>query len=344
MIHLLLPGPLDRTSGGTLYDMRVAGALRDRVRVHALAPRFPHPTPADVAEADAVFSALPDGAVAVVDGLALGVLPEVAARHRDRLRLVALVHHPLALETGLDPATADRYRASERTVLACVRHVIVTSPVTADTLTASYGVDPAAVTAVLPGVDPAPPAVGSGDGTLALLAAGTLIPRKGHDVLLRALAPLADRPWRLIIAGADDVDRETTAALRSLVETLGLTDRVALTGALSRAALDAAYHAADVFVLASHYEGYGMVLSEALARGLPVVSTTGGAIPRTVPEGAGVLVPPGDAAALSAALARVLDDAAVRAALRDGAIAARADLPTWAETAARFAAVLEDLP
>lgn len=350
MIHVFLPGRLDRATGGTVYDCRMVEGLRTlgrEVGVHELPESFPHPSAADLAHAEAALAALPDGALAVVDGLALGVLPEAAARHGPRLRLVALVHHPLALETGLDRATADAFRASERAALATAARVVATSATTKGTLLRDYGMAEEAVAVVVPGTDPAPVAAGGGGGVrgngLALLSVGALVPRKGHDVLLRALIPLADRPWRLTVAGPVR-DAATAARLRSLIDGAGLGARVTLLGAVPPEDLAALYDGADLFVLASYYEGYGMVLTEAAARGLPVVSTTGGAIPATVPAGGGVLVPPGDAAALGAALARLMEAPDDLARLRARMLEARARLPDWPTQARRLATVLETVP
>jgi glycosyltransferase involved in cell wall biosynthesis len=198
---------------------------------------------------------------------------------------------------------------------------------------------------VEPGTAPAALAAGSAgraaDEPLALLCVATLTPRKGHAVLLEALAALRDRRWTLHCVGSTVRDAATTSALRALIAEHGLASRVYLHGELSADALEAMYARADVFVLASWYEGYGMALAEALAHGLPVVSTTGGAIAATVPADAGVLVPPGDAAALRTALARLLDDAGWRAALAAGARAARERLADWPTAVARFAAALD---
>ncbi|WP_404380312.1 glycosyltransferase family 4 protein [Caenispirillum salinarum] len=345
-LHFVLPGSIDRQTGGTIYDRRVVEGLRARgmaVQVHELPDRFPIPDAADLKAADDLLASLPDGAAAVVDGLAFGAMPEAATAHAGRLRLVALVHHPLALETGLSSDAAARLRTSETVALKAARRVIVTSPVTRDSLVRDFGVPAEACAVVAPGTDRAEVAAGSGEETqdLALLSVGSLIPRKGHDVLIEALAPLAGRPWHLTVAGPGEHDPATAQALRDLIAARGLDDRVTLTGALPPDRLDRAYADADVFVLASHYEGFGMVLTEALARGLPIVSTTGGAIPATVPEGAGLLVPPGDAVALGQALARVMDEPALRRRLRDGAMAARDALPDWTDTTDRFAAALE---
>jgi glycosyltransferase involved in cell wall biosynthesis len=344
--HFLIPGDPDTRTGGYLYDRRVmAGltALGWRAELHGLDATFPMPTPAALRAADAVLAALPAQALAVIDGLALGAMPEVAAAHRNRLRLIALVHHPLALETGLDEAQRQRLYVSEREALRHVRQVIVTSPNTVRALV-DYAVSPERCTVVPPGTDPAPLAQGSGSEELALLCAASLTPRKGYAVLFRALAQLKHLPWRLRCAGSNALDSATAAMLRTLIGELGLTHRIELLGELDADGLAVCYQQADVFVLPSWYEGYGMVLAEALARGLPIISTTAGAIPDTVPADAGRLVPPGDTAALADALARVLTEPELRQRLAAGARAARRTLPDWPNVCAQFAVTLAAVP
>ncbi len=342
-LHVVVPGPLDTPTGGFVYDRRVVAGLRAQgrdVRVHELPPGWPAPDADAMAAAEAALAALPDGARVLLDGLALGVLPELAARHAARLRLVGLVHHPLAEETGLDAAARARLRDSERRALAAVRHVVVTSAFTAERLL-DYGVDRARLSVVPPGVDPAPLATGSTGPGPRLLCVASLTPRKGHDVLLNALAGLADRVWRLELVGSDTLAVRHAAGLRRLCGRLGLEGRVRFRGELHGAALEQAYDEADLFVLASHYEGYGMVLTEAVARGLPVVATAGGAVADTLPAGSGLLAPPGEVAALRGALGRVLDEPELRERLVAGARAARARLSTWARTAEQLAAELD---
>jgi glycosyltransferase involved in cell wall biosynthesis len=345
-VHFLIPGDLETRTGGYLYDRRVMAGLTGlgwRVEPHGLDASFPAPAPAALAEADTVLAALPERALVVIDGLALGAMPAVVARHRDRLRLVALVHHPLALETGLDEASSRRLQASEREALQQVRGVIVTSPSTARAL-ADYGISPEQCAVVAPGTDPAPLAEGSGDGEWALSCVASLTPRKGHAVLFRALARLKSPAWRLRCAGGADLDPATAAGLRTLAAELGLTGRIEFLGQLAAAALAVEYRRADLFVLPSYHEGYGMALAEALARGLPIVSTTAGAIPDTVPADAGLLVPPGDEVALAGALRRVMTEPDLRERLMTGARAARQTLPDWPTTCARFAAALDAIP
>ncbi len=193
---------------------------------------------------------------------------------------------------------------------------------------------------MLPGTEPASLAGGSGGPGLALLCVASLTPRKGHLVLLDALAGLRDLSWQLTCVGSPDRDPPTARAIRAAIGRLGLEPRVRLVGEQAESGLQPFYAAADLFVLASYHEGYGMALAEALARGLPVVSTTAGAIPDTVPAAAAILVPPGDPAALAAGLRRVLSGPNVRERLAAGARAARDALPTWADAVRAFAAEL----
>jgi glycosyltransferase involved in cell wall biosynthesis len=345
-LALVLPGDPLTPTGGYEYDRRIAAGLRAlgwAVTVHALDASFPAPTPAAHAAARAAFARIPDGATVLVDGLALGALPEVAAAEARRLRLVALVHHPLADETGLEPARAEALRRSEAQALAAVQCVVTTSGTTARGL-ARYGVPPERIAVIEPGTDPAPLAGGSGGPGVALLCVAAVVPRKGHAVLIDALSGLADRDWILTCVGSLARSPQTVAALEHRIAALGLAHRVTLRDAVDRATLDACYARADVFVLPTFHEGYGMALAEALARGLPVVSTRAGAVPETVPSDAGLLVPPGDPAALRDALARVLDDAALRARLAAGARRARARLPDWDAACVCLAAALMTRP
>ena len=341
--RLLLPGDWHTPTGGYVYDRRIAAGLRELgwpVQVLALDASFPFPTAEALARAEAAVAALPDGTPVITDGLAFGAMPETAERHARRLRWVALVHHPLHLETGLAQAQRQALFASEARALAAARRVVVTSVATAGHL-AALGVPPGRITVVEPGCDPAPLAAGSGEAGLNLLCVATLTPRKGHALLLDALAGLGDRAWTLHCVGSLSRDAATAAQVREAIGTLGLHGRVHLHGELDDAALARRYDEADAFVLASHFEGYGMVFAEALAHGLPVIGTRTGAAAQLVPPGAGVLVPPGDAAALRDALAALMDDPRRRAALAQGARAAREALPSWQAACARFAAVLD---
>lgn len=335
-VVLAYPGDLATRTGGYTYDRRAFAALEGRgwrVRHLSLSGSFPFPDAAALAAADKALAALADGTTVVVDGLAFGAMPKVARNHERRLDLLALVHHPLSLETGLAPADAARLRAGEHAALARARRVIATSPATARTLAQAFAVPPRRVAVAVPGVDPAPVATGSG-GRPRLLCVGTITPRKGHLVLVEALAGLRDLDWDLVCAGSPDRDPTTAAAVREAISRHDLDDRVTLAGELDDAALAAAYAGADLLVSASLFEGYGMALAEALARGLPIVASSGGAVAETVPPDAGLLVLPGDAPALVSALRRILTEPRLRQRLRDGALLARERLPRWTDTAA----------
>ncbi|WP_326540861.1 glycosyltransferase family 4 protein [Pseudorhodoferax sp.] len=338
----LVPGDPQARTGGTLYDRRIVDGLRaSGWQVDWCSPGdgFPWPGAAALDRAACLVDGLPDGTLVVADGLAFGALAELAERHAGRLRWVALVHHPLALESGLSPGEQALLQASERRALACARQVIVTSPATARAL-AAYAVPAARIAVVEPGTDPVPPARGGAAG-LSLLCVATVTPRKAHALLLQALAGLRDRPWQLHCVGSLERDPATAAAAQALAQTLGLAGRVRWHGEVAAAPLQALYAQSDLFVLPSLYEGYGMAFAEALAHGLPVLGCAAGAVPDTVPATAGVLVPPGDVRALQAALQALLDDAPRRQALAAGARAAGRRLPAWPDTCARFAGVLE---
>jgi glycosyltransferase involved in cell wall biosynthesis len=342
LLHLVVPGPLDQRTGGYIYDRRIADGLRAlgwRVWVHELEGRFPIADAVARAAARTCLDACGrEPGVLLIDGLALPGFADFA----DALPSpwLALVHHPLALETGLGEADAATLAALERRLLAGAARILVTSPRTARDL-AGYGVEPERTGIVLPGTDPAAQASGSSGSQPMLLCVGALTPRKGHAVLIDALARLRDLEWRLVCVGSALRDQANAERIFASVVARGLQDRVRFVGEQDEAGLGFWYARADLSVLASYHEGYGMVLAEALARGLPVVATRAGAIPDTVPEDAGLLVPPGDAAAMAQALRRVLSETELRQSLRRGAAAARQRLPGWPEAARAFAAEIE---
>ena len=341
-IALVVPGPFDTVSGGYIYDRRLVEGFRARgheVRVVELAGRHPLPDAAAEAAARAALAGLPEDARIIIDGLGLPAFAPLA-EELVRRRAVALIHHPTALEPGFGAEARDALRRVETALFPRLARLVTTSRLTAERLAAEFGADPARLGVVEPGTDPAPRASGSGGPGLAILSVGTLTPRKGHDVLLRALAGLPDIDWRLTIVGAAR-DAVHADGLRALAEELGLARRVRFAGEVGGAALDALYDRADVFALATHWEGYGMAAAEALARGLPVAITAGGAIADVVPMEAGCVSPPGDVVSLTKGLRRVLVDAEMRAEMAEAAWAAGQRLPRWDDRAAAFLAELD---
>lgn len=344
-----IPGDITLPTGGYAYDREVLALLPTMgidVRHLELPGGFPDPSPDDLTRTAAQIAATPSGAVLLIDGLAYGAMPAALIDGFDR-PIVALVHHPLCLEAGVAPERAETLRALETAALARAARVIVTSPTTARTLVADFAVPADRITVAVPGTDPAARATGSGgaDGKVVLLAVGSIVPRKGYDVLVRALAAdTADHAtdWTLRIVGAIDRNPATVTALRDQIVASGLGDRIDIVGPMSREQLDRCYDRADVFVLSSHYEGYGMVLAEALARGLPIVTTTGGAAAETVPDGTALKVAPGDAEALRQALRQLIDDRALRRRLADTAWHAGQTLQRWSDSAALIAETIKE--
>jgi len=340
-----VPGDLDTPTGGYVYDKRMIAELRKLgwdIEVIDLGDGFPRPSDAARKAATDKLLGLPQGVPLVIDGLAFGVMPFQATRLALRRKLVALVHHPLALESGLTEAEAVSFQIMERMALGAPGRVVTTSHTTARVLMSHYGVPERRLIVAPPGNDKVAPARGSsGNDLLTLLAVGAMVPRKGYDVLIAALATLADLRWRLTIAGDRSRDAATTQQVEAEIARAGLTERITLAGAVSDEGLEVLYDGADLFVLPSRYEGYGMAFAAAIARGLPVIGTEAGAIPEAVPAGAGILVPPDNVPALAAALHRLITDGRERGRLAATARIAAAQLPTWEDSAVLFSRALE---
>ncbi len=347
----IVPGDPDQRTGGYLYDARIVGELGLlgwSVEVVGLAGRFPDADALAAESMHAALARLPDGARVIVDGLALGGVPEAVAGQADRLDISALVHHPLADETGLDSAGRARFLDLERRALAACRRVIVTSPFTARRLLA-LGLDDRVAGVVEPGVNRAPLAEAAAwrlNGLEPvdperLLCVAALTPRKGHDILVRALAGLVERDWHCVLAGSTRRNVVWAERLAVAIDGAGLSGRVECLGECDAEALDAEYRRASVCVLPSHYEGYGMVVSESLARGLPMITTTGGALADTAPDDCCLKVAPGDIDGMREALRRWLDDADLRQDLTRRAAARRELLRDWSEAGRAFSSALK---
>jgi len=345
-IAFAVPGDLAAPTGGYAYDRRLIAELKQigwQVDLVNLGDGFPWPSTQTRKTAEARLIAVPNGDTIVVDGLAFGVLPDEGLNLRANHPLIALVHHPLALESGLSARQIVTLRNSERMALAAATRVVVTSGATARCLAADYEVPADQIIVAPPGVDPAPIARGNIDRVVQLLSIGAVVPRKGYDVLIASLATLSELPWRLSIAGDLGRDPKYAAALEKDIARFGLTARVTVLGAVPSTRLAELYANADVFVLASRFEGYGMAYAEAIARGLPVIGTTAGAIPDTVPAGAGVLVSPNNKIALARALRRVIAERGERAKLAACARKAASQLPKWRDSAKILAHVVESV-
>lgn len=338
-----IPGDINTVTGGYIYERRLLEELRNLghdVTHIALGASFPDPTPDDMADAIAQLTALDPSRALILDGLVYGAI-DPKGLDQVKAPIVAMIHHPLALETGLDPATREHLFATEKANLKMAQRVLVPSPHTAAILRGKYAVPGDKITIAQPGTEVSGGTPAPVDPPL-ILSVGLQHPRKGHDVLITALAEVRDLPWRAAIVGSIH-DAPHAEALARLIKDLDLSDRVTLMGRVPQDVLDGLYATASIFALATRYEGYGMVFDEALSWGLPIVSCATGAVPDTVPKGAGLLVTPQRAGEFAGALGRLLTDVPLRKRMARAALKAGAALPTWQNTAAVAGGVLDQL-
>lgn len=353
-VHFVMPGGVDdpaAPSGGNAYDRRVCLDLPGfgwQVVRHAAPGAWPDPD-ADARESLArTLAGMPDDTVVLLDGLVACGVPEIVVPEAERLRIAVLVHLPLGDETGLDPAVAADLDARERAVLRAVPATIATSDWAVRRLVSHHGLAPDRVHLAAPGADIAPLAPGT-DGISHLVCVAAVTPRKGQHRLVEALAAVRDLPWTCSLVGGLGTDPEYVDSLRAQIERYGLAGRLHLTGPRTGADLDASYAAADLLVLTSYAETYGMAVTEALARGIPVIATDVGGLPEAVgraPDGGvpGILVPPEDPAAIAAELRGWFGEPDVRRRLKAAARGRRSALGGWAATARSLAGVLGRLP
>jgi glycosyltransferase involved in cell wall biosynthesis len=335
-ICLIVPGPLATVSGGHAYDRRMADGLRSlghAVHVVELTGRLPDPDQGAIYAARTTWSALPNDSLRLIDGLALPAFDGLPLRH-----VTALVHHPASLETGLAEEATRRLHAIEAAMFRAVPRLVATSEQTADQLIRAFGMPAERIRVVIPGIDALPRSTGSGGPTCRILSVGALVPRKGHDVLLRALSRLCDLDWTLTIAGSVDRDPVHVSGLRALAADLKIARRVQRVDDVS----EALWADADLFALTSYFEGYGVAIAEAMRRGLSVAVTNVGAVPALVGPEAGVVCAPGDVEQLSKALRRLIFDRALRQDMAQVAWQDAQSLPSWNDQATRLATVLAD--
>ena len=348
---MVVPDGIDdpaQPSGGNVYDRRACRELDTigwSVHEHAVRGSWPTPTPADLDALSDVVDRIPDGVVVLIDGLIASTAPEVLVPAALRLRLVVLVHMPLG--DGPPGAEVAGARTREGAVLSAAAAVVTPSAWTRSRLLDRHSLPPDRIHVAEPGVDLADIAPGTPSGG-ELLCVAAVTPHKGHDLLLAALEMIRHLPWRCTCVGSLDRDPGFVDQLRSQARQDGISDRVRFTGPLIGAGLNAAYAGADVLVLASRGETYGMVVTEALARGLPVVATAVGGLPEALGRGSdgsppGLLVPPDTPSALAEALGAWLGDADLRRRLRQVAEQRRVTLPGWSSTADRIYRVITEV-
>jgi glycosyltransferase involved in cell wall biosynthesis len=341
-VSLIVPSPFDTVSGGYGYDRRIVAGLREAghvVEVVELIGAFPMVDDFARDSACAAWDRLPPDTKPVIDGLALpafrGLEDAISARGS-----VGLIHHPVSLETGLNEADQAALAAAERRLFPRLSRLIVTSETTAETVITGFHIPSECVHVVVPGTDDAPRCTGSAGPFCEVVSIGTLIPRKGHDILLRALARLFDLDWHLTIVGSPDRDPVHARGLLALAEELKIVHRVRFAGELVGEALEAVWRGADLFVLATNYEGYGMAIAEALKRGVPVVVTAGGAAGKLITPEAGCVCPVGDRDQVSKSLRRLIFGRELRHEMAARAWQIGQTLPSWQTQSTVFASAL----
>ncbi len=342
-IYFAIPGDINTLTGGYAYDRRLGAELHrlgHKVKHLPLSSQFPIPDANALADAEAQFTALPDQAIVIADGLAYGVMDAIAERHSRRLQIIALCHHPLMLEAGLSAQQAQQLFYSEQRALYAAKAVIVTSAQTRKILVEQFAIPAAKITVALPGTDRQifAPCIGNPP---VLLTLATLTRRKAHDVLIDALAQIKHLEWTARFVGGLEFDPEWVALLKNKVEAYGLEQRILFIGMVADTVSE--YSAADIFVLPSLFEGYGMAFAEALAFGLPIIAARAGAVPDVVPDSAGILVAPNNANVLADAMQTLLTNAALRRQLQTGAQAAAQGLSNWDDTATQVANLINQM-
>lgn len=326
-IRLIIDASSPVVTGSRVYNDRMAAGLRglghavDVVDAAGLRPD-------DAARPGGV--SLPE-CVSLIDGAAL---PTLAGMRLDGATV--LLHHPASLETN---PPDEALRAREAALFREARHIVATSEQTAARLVSDFGTPPEKISVIIPGIDDLPRSAGSSGVTCEMLSVGQLIPRKGHDILLRSLRRLYDLDWHLTVVGGAN-DPVHAHGLQALAEELNIAQHVNFAGAVTGDALEALWRHADLFALTPHFEGYGMVFAEAARRGLPVAATNTGAAPLLIGPDAGVVCAPGDIEQLSRALRRLIMDVALRREMAEAAWQSSRPLPAWDVQAARLAAVL----
>lgn len=344
IVNFIIPGDIDLPTGGYRYDKRILHEWQQiglECNLISLNGDFPFPEKLDIQNAISQIAEFPKADICVVDGLAGGAMPQFMERLKSDSPVIALIHHPLCMENGLTTAQAEQLSKLENDGLRFVNGVATTSPTTSETVSELFSSVPEAIETILPGVERGEISKPYLDGPFHLLCIASLIERKGHRFLIDALSNLKELNWVLDCYGMMNQDSAIYEATLEQIERLGLADRIKLHGSVKDDQIKKAYAEAHLFVLPSLYEGYGMAFAEAIVRGLPVIGTTAGAIPKTVPDTCGMLVEPENSKSLAQALHLMLSDKDVLKNYRAGAIEASAGFPSWRSSAVKFKNFLE---
>ena len=340
---LAYPGQLHTKTGGYYYLSRI---LQELPKIGwsgqplSLGDGFPNPSQEVLSNAEKLIDSCQSKIPILADCLAWGVMDQCALQLAESHRIIPLVHHPLCLETGLPEAESKILFKKEQTVLTNSQKIITTSTDTSNCIQELFQIPKSKIIVALPGTDTAKPAISRDDGKVGLISVGSVVPRKGYDRLIKCLKSLENLSWHLEIVGDLTLAADYANSVTKKVAELELSHRINFHGSLEKSELEKIYSKSDIFVLATLYEGYGMAFTEAMIRGIPIVTTGEGAVNSTVSEVAGIVIENSDLTKFSSTLSTLITNPSLRKKYREGALKAGKNLPTWENTAEKIGDVL----
>jgi glycosyltransferase involved in cell wall biosynthesis len=336
--HFLIPGEFSKLTGGYVYDRYITAGLIKKghnVTIHQLEEDFPFPGEKSIDQCAEIFRQIPAGEPVIIDSLAFGPMYPVLSGDHGKHPIVALMHLPLTLNPGYSSHQKNQLKQMEKSAFPLANKIVVTSEYTAR-MVSQLGVSFSDIEVIIPGVEAIGPKPSYPSNPRRLLCVASYLPSKGQDILIKALSPLISKDWILDCYGQQDLDRDYVTSLFSLVRDNNLNDRVFIHGPASGEELSAAYLDAELFILPSVFETYGMVLTEALAHGVPVITTTGGGIPETVPPSMGKFFNPGDVYALHSILESLLENSVLYGKLTGEAAKYHIQAHSWKKSIKAF--------
>lgn len=346
-IHHFYSTDYEQKTGGWIYNRHLISWL-DRhfggVCEMTVPVCFPTPDAAVMREIAAMFDEIEPGAVMVMDHIyGCMLLPVLEGRP---FRLVLVYHHsvveergagvlPISPQGGRSKGARDTDQSSiEQSALRRADAVVVTSDESHAYIASRYGIAAEKIITAKPGNDPVPQSPAHDAGPWHLLSVGAVIPRKRYEFLVEALSKLERSDWSLTIAGNTERYPDYVIDLQNLVDARALSDHVTLLGELPAPALAALWGRTHLYVASSFYEGYGMAISEAICRGVPVISTPSGAVASWAGEAA-VLVDADDPAEMTARITAIMADPVAYTQARERTVGFAEALPSWEENMAR---------
>jgi glycosyltransferase involved in cell wall biosynthesis len=313
-----------------------------QVRIHNLRNDFPFPDNLSLRECKEILDHITPGDPILIDSLAAGPLLPVLAPLYDKHPFVALIHLPLSHNLDIPLSQREILAQQEKSVMSLSAGLVVTSKYTGE-LIADWGIDSHVIHVILPGVEAEEQKNSYPTLPRNLLCVANYLENKGQLLLIKALAEMKMFNWVMNFYGHQDIDKRYVSELLSQIRHHGLANRIFIHGPISGSALTQAYLHSDLFILPSYFETYGMVLTEALAHGIPVIASTGGGIPYTVPPSMGILFKPGDIRELQLIAKAILENTWLYGKLWNEAANYHKQVNTWTQSVEEFEKLLQKL-